>query len=282
MKLALVYNERLAPKRMAKVQHLARVLEQRGHCVTHHFGDSFDAARDSGDADCIVLAGGDGTARLVIGKQADPAALPPLAIYPTGTINLLARELGYSRNPEVLADTLVSGRPARTTRLALLDGQPFLACASIGFDAHTVARVSEALKLRIGRFAYVAALLAMVRDWPHEPVTIDTGTERLDAEALFVLRGRYYAGPWTLDRQAHLEHERLRVLALPQARKRDLALLIGYAMLGSHRPHGKWRFLETERLTIESEHGHPVQADGDVVNQAPVTIELTEATVTFL
>ena len=282
MQIALVYNERLSPKRMARVGRLARVLEQRGHVVAHHFGDAFDAASDAPDADRIVLAGGDGTARLVIGKQKEPNALPPLAIYPTGTINLLARELGYARDPAKFAERIERQDQPVRTRIATIDGQPFIACASIGFDAHTVAEVSEALKLRIGRFAYVAALLALARDWPRRRVTLDTGSERLEAEALFVLRGKYYAGPWTLDRQAHLAQEKLRILALPNARKRDMALLLLYALLGSRRPHGHWRFLEADRLTIECPDGLPIQADGDVVDATPATVELTKASITFI
>ena len=282
MKIALVYNERLAPKRMVRVQRLAEILTQRGHVVDHHFGDHFDAARDAADADCVVMAGGDGTARLVIEKQSDPDSLPPLAIYPTGTINLLARELGYPRNPEKFAKRIESQAEQLTTRLATIDGAPFLACASIGFDAHTVASVSEALKLRIGRFAYVAALLSLARNWPRRPVTIDTGDQRLQVETLFVLRGKFYAGPWTLDRGAHLKTEKLRILALPKARRRDMLLLALYALFGSRKPHGHWRFLEADRLTLSGGEGVPVQADGDVIANAPVTFELTPATVTFI
>lgn len=282
MRIALVYNERLAPKRMARVQALASVLERRGHEVAHHFGDNFDAARDAAGADCIVMAGGDGTARLVVGKQADPAHLPPLAIYPTGTINLLARELGYPRSPEAFAERIERGDNKTVTRLATIDGEPFLACSSIGFDAHTVASVSETLKLRIGRFAYVAALLAMVKDWPRRKLVIDTGNQTLEAETLFVLRGKFYAGPWTLDRGAHLGKDCLRVLALPSGRRRDMALLVLYAMLGSHKPHGRWHFIETERLTVSGAEDIPVQADGDVVTNAPVQFAMTPAELTFL
>ncbi|MFN2099826.1 diacylglycerol/lipid kinase family protein [Altererythrobacter sp. MF3-039] len=282
MKLALVYNPKLAPKRLNRVNKLAAVLESRGHLVSHYNGIEFDAARDAGDADCVIMAGGDGTARLVIQKQSDPGALPDLAIYPTGTINLLARELDYPRNPHKFAARLESGSQQLTTRLATIDGAPFLACASIGFDAHAVASVSEALKLRIGRFAYVAALLSLAKNWPRHPVTIDTGEERIEAETLFILRGKFYAGPWTLDRGANLKTEKLRILALPHARRRDMLLLALYAMLGSRRPHGHWRFLEADRVTLSGGEGIPVQADGDIVASAPVTFELTPTKVTFL
>ncbi len=282
MQIALVYNERLVPKRMARVQALAQVLEQRGHDVTHNFGDTFDAARDARGVDCICMCGGDGTARLIIGKQRDPGALPPLAIYPTGTINLLARELDYPRDPHKFAMRIEGNAMQQSTRLATINGEPFLACASVGFDANSVASVSEKLKSRIGRFAYVAALASMIRNWPRSPVTIDAGGETFEAEALFVLRGKFYAGPWSLDREAHLRQDRLRVLALPTGRRRDLAALIFYAVLGSRKPRPIWRFLQTDSLLVSGSDGAPLQADGDIVGATPATIEMTDQSVTFL
>ncbi len=282
MKLALVYNPNLAPKRLARVNKLAAVLEERGHQLSHHDGMHFDAARDAPDANCVVMAGGDGTARLIIGKQADAGALPALAIYPTGTINLLARELDYPRNPEHFADRLESPNSGTSTRIATLNGEPFLACASIGFDAQTVAGVSESLKARIGRFAYVSALLAMLRDWPRKPIAIDADGERFSAEALFVLRGKFYAGPWTLDRGAHLGNERLRMLALGKARRRDIISLLAYAMFGARKTGPNLRLIEADRVSISCAEPIPVQADGDDVARAPVDIQMTAQSVRFL
>lgn len=282
MKLALVYNPQLAPKRLARVRKLAAVLVARGHQISHHNGMEFEAARDAADADCVVMAGGDGTARLVIGKQGDPAALPPLAIYPTGTINLLARELDYPRDPENFVDRIESSQPGVTTRIATLNGEPFIACASIGFDAQTVAQVSEALKARIGRFAYVAALIAIMKSWPRCPVTVDTGEEQLTAEALFVLRGKFYAGPWTLDRGAHLGTQRLRILVLEKARRRDMLSLLAYAIFGARRLGPNLRLLEADKLSISCAEPIPVQADGDHVATTPVSIEMTGQSVRFL
>lgn len=129
MKIALVYNPRLAPRRMVRVQALAKVLEGRGHLVTHHFGDEFVLARDAPDSDCLVMAGGDGTARLIIGRQPNPGELPNIAIYPLGTINLLARELGYPRDPEEFAKRIEAGGAGQRVRIATLNDAPFLACA---------------------------------------------------------------------------------------------------------------------------------------------------------
>lgn len=282
MKIALVYNPRLSRGRMARVQKLGRVLERRGHEVIHGYGDDFLLTRDAPDAHCLVLAGGDGTARLIIGNQPDKSALPPVAIYPTGTINLISREIGYPTDPVRFAERIEKLAPALVTRLATINGAPFLACASIGFDAYTVASVSETLKSRVGRLAYVAALLSLLHKWPRKRLTLDTGSERMEAEVLFILRGRFYAGPWTLDRGAGLDKEPLRILALPKGRRRDMARLLLYAVLGSRHPHPRWRFVQAERAHITCAGDVPIQADGDVIGTGPVEVSMSDDRLSFL
>ena len=117
MNIALVYHPGMAPRRLARVAALARVLGERGHHATHHDSMTFDAARDAPAAEALCICGGDGTAQLVISRQPDIAALPPVAIYPTGTINLLARELDYPRDPLQFTRRLEAGRAALAAQL---------------------------------------------------------------------------------------------------------------------------------------------------------------------
>ncbi|MDP3907519.1 diacylglycerol kinase family protein [Novosphingobium sp.] len=282
MRIALAYNADMAPRRLARIAALVRVLEARGHVVSHHDSLIFVAARDCPEAGLLCIAGGDGSARLVIGNQGDLAALPPVAIFPVGTINLLARELGYPANPLQFALRIEAGRPPLHSPLVRLNGAPVLACASVGIDAHTVAALSEDLKARIGRLAYVAALGSLLWRWPRTPLRIVADGQAFSAEAAFVLRGRFYAGPWMLDPAAHIAHPRLRLLALPRCRRRDLIALGFYAATGSHRAHPSWRVVECDALEITSAGPVPVQADGDAAGHLPARMTLDRASVRYV
>ena len=280
MRIALAYNPRMSARRLGRVAALARALERRGHQVEHHDSLHFDCRRDAPDAELLCVAGGDGTVRMVVGRQSDLTALPPIAVYPVGTINLVARELGYPASPTGFIRRIEAG-PETRSPLAMLGDQPFIACLSIGIDALAVASLSEGLKARIGRLAYVEAIARLLAKWPRHRLTVRTGGEEFEAEALFVLRGRFYAGPWTLHPEAHLGHGALRVLALPTARRRDVASLALRAMGGMKAPHGAWRYLETDRLEVTSDDPVPVQADGDPVGTLPARIAMSEACLRF-
>ena len=260
---------------------LRRALVAQGHEVALHDSGTFRFAADAPEAELICISGGDGTARVVLDRQEDLSALPPLAIYPTGTINLLARELGYPRDPVAFARRISGAGNRCVSQVARAGAQTLVTCASAGPDAFVVETVSLALKERIGRLAYALALLRLMGRWPRKTMRLVADDQEFDAEAVFVLRGRHYAGPWSLHRGAGLEQERFHVLALPRARRRDIAGLIFYALTGARRLRPHWRLLQCRRLQVTASEPVPVQVDGDVVASLPLLFEMTGQAITW-
>lgn len=282
MRIAVIHNPHASRRKLRRTEKLVQVLAGRGHAVTLHDSAQFRFARDVPDAGLLCISGGDGTVRLVLDGQDDLAALPPLAIYPTGTINLLARELAYPADLQAFATRIESAAEPREVMLAQAGDRLFLACASIGCDANAVASVSLDLKARVGRLAYVAALLPLLLRWPRQSLQITADGATFTAEAVFVLRSAFYAGPWTLDRRAGLTTAKLHVLALPRARRRDFAALVLYALGGARRPRKEWRQLAVSTLEIAAANPYPLQLDGDIAGSVPVTIGMTDSAIRWL
>jgi diacylglycerol kinase family enzyme len=109
-------------------------------------------------ADVVLVCGGDGTVRQV--AQVLAGSGTPMGLLPTGTANLLARNLA-----------MVIGDPADAARIALsgnnraidvgrvlLDDRGeelvFLVMAGVGFDAAIMAGAPHDLKARLGSLAY--------------------------------------------------------------------------------------------------------------------------------
>ena len=282
MRIALIYNPHAAKGKLRRVVLLADVLDSRGHEISVHDSAQFRFVRDTPDAELLCICGGDGTARLVLAGQDDLARLPPLAIYPTGTINLLARELSYPGDPQAFAVRIENAPLPLPVTIPRAGDMDFLACASVGFDAQAVAAVSLGLKARIGRFAYLVALLPLLWRWPRQQLQITADGESFAAEAVFVLRSAHYAGPWTLHRQAGLKQAKLHVLAMPRARRRDFGALVLYALGGARRPRAEWRLLPVSHLAINSYQPCPIQLDGDIAGSTPVSIAMTERDIRWL
>ena len=282
MRIALIHNPHAGARKLRRAEMLARVLGTRGHVVTLHDSARFCFTRDAPDAQLLCICGGDGTVRLVLERQDDLASLPPLAIYPTGTINLLARELGYPSDAQAFAARIENAAQPRPVTIARAGDMHFLACASIGFDANAVAAVSPGLKARIGRLAYLVALLTLFWRWPRQQLQVTADGESFTAEAVFVQRGALYAGPWTLDRRAGLTSAKLHMLALPRARRRDFAALVIYALQGARRPRAEWRLLPVSQVEIGTYQPSPIQLDGDIAGSTPVSIGITNRVIRWL
>ncbi len=124
------------------------------------------AERAVADAPSVVLvAGGDGTVRAVV--EAIYEQRVPVALVPTGTGNLLARNLGVPLHRiEACVEIGFSGSPhAIDVGIAELEdeegrrrGHLFLVMAGIGLDAQMAEHTSALAKKHLGWLAYVSPI----------------------------------------------------------------------------------------------------------------------------
>ena len=250
----------------------------------------------SPDCDLICVSGGDGSLRLVIGSMVRAEMSRPICIFPAGTVNLVAKELGYSSDPEIFAREIMAGYLAKQTArlkapLAISDGQPFVACISAGPDGQAVARHSPLLKKRIGGAAYAWSLIRLLGNWPRFGFSLavespDGTTEHLDSAALYVIKSHYYAGKWVLAPAAALGSPCFHVILLSRVRRRDFFRFILQIALG-HDP-AKLDFVQSlpaRRLTIKAKDDlsrmAAFQADGDMLTVQPREIRMTDRTITY-
>lgn len=118
-------------------------------------------ALDEG-ADAVLVAGGDGTVRAV--AEAMSGSGVPLAIVPSGTGNLLARNLKLPlTEPEAMVGAVFDGDTLEMdvgwTKLGRPDGttaeHAFVVMGGIGLDAAMIANTNPQLKKTVGWVAYV-------------------------------------------------------------------------------------------------------------------------------
>lgn len=110
----------------------------------------------------VLVAGGDGTVRAV--AQAMAASGIPLAIVPSGTGNLFARNLKLPLvNPATMIDAVFTGETFASdigfTEMYRADGSvethAFVVMAGIGWDAEMIASTNAELKKAMGWVAYL-------------------------------------------------------------------------------------------------------------------------------
>jgi len=122
-------------------------------------------------ANVVLAAGGDGTIRAV--AESLRGTDVPLALLPSGTGNLLARNLSLALdNIASSVETAFAGEP-RPIDLGVVEAERadgsrsshvFLVMAGLGLDAQMAANTNAVLKARVGWVAYIDAIARAVRD----------------------------------------------------------------------------------------------------------------------
>ncbi|MEX2296869.1 MAG: diacylglycerol kinase family protein [Dongiaceae bacterium] len=283
-RIAIIFNPVAGSRRRRRRLAAAiRTLRRLGcrialHRTTAHGDAALLAAKivRDGQTDTLMIAGGDGTIADAAHGLATCAAekIPALAILPLGTANVLAREIGLSRDPEAQAEIAAAGH-TMTVPLASANGRHFLLMAGAGFDAHVVAGIDVAFKRRVGKIAYVFEMLRQLGRFPFGIYRVAIDGDPHFVASVVVSRGRLYGGSFILAPDARLDEATLHVCCFEHGGRFWAvlyAMALGVALLP--RMPG-FTIRRAQRVRIEGVPGEPLQADGDIIGALPVEIAMT-------
>lgn len=183
-RLLLIMNPRsgvmLAPKHLAEIiegfsgaGYLTEVLMTTGK------GDARQFAIDySGDADVVVVSGGDGTFNEVLDGLITSGADTKIGYIPAGSTNDFANSVGLPKGINECVARIISGN-AVPVDIGSFNGRYFSYVASFGAFTSTTYSVPQNLKNIFGHAAYVMGGIKELANLKsiHARITVDKGTE---------------------------------------------------------------------------------------------------------
>jgi len=224
--------------------------------------------------DCIVASGGDGTLNEVLQGMAGSDAA--LAIYPAGTANVLARDLGVPREPRLIAK-MVAARHSRRICYGRAGSRYFFLMAGIGLDAAIIQGVPPTEKQRWGKAAYACSAAKVLLRNAEEPFEIDIDGVRSLAGFAVIGNSPSYGGGFHFTPRARLEEARFHVCWYPP-RRQPLRYLGDLAAAWQAKP---WsangaRYRAGSRIAARPYGGVLpwVQVDGDLLGPLPMEFEI--------
>jgi YegS/Rv2252/BmrU family lipid kinase len=254
--------------------HETRKGEKLGEIVRGRVRHGFDLA---------VAAGGDGTVSAVIdGIAGSPI---PLGIIPTGTGNLIARELCI---PQEVDDAvkLIAGAPrSRKIDVMKIGNRVFVLSASVGVSASVISDTTKRSKHHFGRIAYFWNTIPRMFTLKRRRLVVTADGREQEYRAIEVAimncsmlpKMLYPKGP-----KIRIDDGYLDVLIFGTKPFRDFPLYI-FRLLTGRTPDIFSRFTRVERrVAIRSDVPLPVQTDGDMVGTTPLEVELLPGAVTVL
>jgi diacylglycerol kinase (ATP) len=238
-----------------------------------------DCIRAEGRAsDAVIVGGGDGTLSTCAKAMAEIGR--PMGILPLGTANDLARTLKIpTALPE--AGAIIAKQYSEPVDIGMVNGHPFFNVVTIGLAADMATRLDRMTKKRWGRFGYAIGAMRVALGARRFTASITTarGTETVKTYQIAIGNGRYYGGGVVVHADATIHDGMLDLYSLELQTLWKLALMFPAFRRGEHGGWDDVRVDHAHSFEIRTRKPQPVNADGEVVTQTPVKLEVLKRAV---
>jgi len=240
--------------------------------------------RDLSSARAIVVIGGDGTLRAVAGRLVellDP--VPPIAVVPLGTANLMGQHLSIARAASPVEMILASHMIE--VDLVSANEHLLLLMASVGVDASVVHEVARARRGPIRKLSYILpSLLAAFRyEYPAVTVEVDQAAlVRSTRGIAWVANIAEYGIGFPLLPGAKSADGLLDICFLPCDSSITASRMLLHAAAGEHLSAEGAIYAQGSQVRITSARDVPVQVDGEAFGHTPVDIALLPKRLRFI
>src|SRR6266550_6435327 len=257
------------------------IVQQRGagHRIkvrlTKKEGDARRFAAEAGDADLLIVAGGDGTLNEVVHGLMDlpKAARPALGVVPLGTANDFAAGCGIPPDSEQ-ALALCLEAQSIPIDVGKANEHWFLNAASVGFGAAVTATTPPELKRLLGPAAYavMGAILAINVHQYHGRLTLPDREITGSGPVAIVGNARQTGGSVQVTPRARIDDGLLDVLVVRHIPA--IALLTAARELQELSPDGEYiSYWQTPWVELYPEEAIPVNLDGEPAEFSSVRYE---------
>jgi YegS/Rv2252/BmrU family lipid kinase len=278
-------------QRAREIARFCESLKKRGVEVeAHNTSGPNDAARLAADVAHkgvrdVIVSGGDGTINEALQGLMGTGAR--LAVWPRGTANVLAHELGLPFDVEQAAKVIARGEAKRvhvgcaineTTK----EQRYFFLMAGIGLDASVVERVSPRLKRRIGEAAFWYSGLGHLAHWQPSLFQVEVEGETYTATFVAIGKAAHYGGNLAITPRARMEAPEFEVCIVNSKSRLKFLRLLSHAVRrnGVAEDTRGVRFLRAIRARVTGDA--LVQIDGELTGQLPLTFEIAPSPIEII
>jgi YegS/Rv2252/BmrU family lipid kinase len=246
--------------------------------LTRGEGDATEAARQAvrDELDLVVAVGGDGTVNEVVNGLVGSSV--HLGILPAGTENVLAKERHVPSALEKAALYLKEA-PARRADVVRVGERHFLCFAGIGFDALVVDKMQPDQKAKLGAMAYVMTGFEQMFKYQEVARTAtiqvdETPPLKVDFWQIIVANIQTYGGGLRPAPRASMHDGLLDMVVWPRADLPGMIHQIVATATGAHLGLAEVKYLQGQRIWIDTDPPSLVQVDGDLLGHTPVLFEV--------
>lgn len=241
--------------------------------------------------EAIIAAGGDGTINEVVNglitATGDEPTLP-MGILPFGTGNDFSDMARLPRDLSAAIQTIVSGKTRQIDAAEVIaDNRRHFFGNNCALAMEPVVTIENVRLTRLsGNIRYVVATLKALlklKAWQMK-VTWDSSEYEGSIYLLSVCNSPRTGGIFQIAPPAKMDDGVLDIVFVPKVPKTTVLSLVPRLLSGSHIQQPDVTHFRTTRLSIESEPGTPIHADGEVIAESVkhIRYEILPGKITLL
>jgi YegS/Rv2252/BmrU family lipid kinase len=227
-------------------------------------------------AECVVVAGGDGTVNEAINGYVGVAReAQAIGFIPLGTGNDFAKMLGTGGHWRTACDRIAEGRRRRVDA-GRCNGRCFANGIGAGFDAQVALEANHVPWLR-GTPVYIAALartLLLRHRTPMARIAHDGGTIAGRITLIAVANGNTYGGAFRIAPAADIADGLFELVVADAMSRSEILGFVPHVMRGTHVGRSGVTVLRTRRVVVDTDEPLAVHADGEIIGDAVSRIDV--------
>ena len=248
---------------------------------TEKEGDAYRKALElkSGDYDCVIAVGGDGTVNEVFYGAVKSGSDVPVAVLAAGTVNDFAHSIGLPNDCDGFCKMLSQGRTEKID-LGLCQGRYFANVLAGGVLSEVAYSVSHTKKNKLGKLAYYidGARIISKKAKQTEKLTFEYEGKVMEVDTfLFLVSNTSSVGGFRkISPIAGVNDGLLDVCIIKKVGMLGILPLFIKMRRGKHTNHRKIIYFQTDKINISCSQESkkiPLDFDGEKNGELPATVE---------
>ncbi|MDR7318677.1 diacylglycerol kinase family lipid kinase [Brevibacillus nitrificans] len=231
----------------------------------------------------IVAVGGDGTVSEVVNGIYETGKMCTCGHVPAGSGNDFAQGHGLPKDPAQAIERILSKTREKSIDLLKINGRVAVNSVGAGFDGQVAKTTNEAgykkwlNRLRLGKLAYIWSVIRVLCTYCPCDVTLNIDGQVHQMKRIWLIAIANipnYGGGMLICPQALPDDGVAEICVVQNVTRLGLLFAFPKIFTGAHVDHPNVVFLHGRQITIESEQPLLVHADGEMVAQTPVYVEI--------
>lgn len=254
-------------------------LQMAGYEILLHrsssINDIYECLARSGNVDCVLVAGGDGTLNHVVNGMIDNSLNVPLGIFPYGTANDYAMHLGLPRKISDACKVIAKGKVSELY-LGKINDRYFVNVAAGGLLTDISQKIDIDMKNTFGKMAYYIKGIEQLPVFkPMNMRIYHDGGVIEESLYLFVILNGSSAGGFRLSPHSSAQVDKLDFIGFKPGNMLDVLNFLIKFMKGEHLESNNVLYLSGQKFRIECDDNIETDIDGEEGPMTPIEIRVS-------